>query len=48
MTCISVLWFIINAYADLELLVALRNRIYLGALLLTLRTRHFPLGYEGV
>jgi hypothetical protein len=25
-----------------------RNRIYSGVLLLTIRTRHFPLSYEGV
>ena len=29
-------------------LVALKNTIYLGVLLLTFRTRHFPLSYEGV
>ena len=29
-------------------LVALRNRIYFGVLLLIVRTRHFPLSYEGV
>ena len=48
MTCIYVLWSIIKVYATLEALVVLRNRIFWGALLLTLHTWHFPLCHEGV
>jgi hypothetical protein len=48
MTCIFALSFIIHLYTACAPLVASRNTIYLGVLLLTVRTRHFPLSYEGV
>jgi len=48
MTHISVLQSIIHVYAALYLFVASKNRIKFGVLLLTTRTRHFPLTHEGV
>jgi hypothetical protein len=48
MTRISILTSINHVYAALEPLVASRNRIDSGVLLLTHRTRHFPFSYEGV
>ena len=45
MTQISVLYFIIHVCATQEALVASINRTNLGVLLLTVRTRHFPLSY---
>ena len=48
MTGIFVPYSIIDVCAIHESLVALISRINLGVLLLTVRTRHFPLSYEGV
>lgn len=45
---ISTPWFTLNVYTALEALVASRNRINSGVLILTLRTWHFPLSYERV
>ena len=43
MTRIFALYFIFGLWATREQRVASRNGIYLGAFLLTFRTRHFPL-----
>jgi hypothetical protein len=48
MSCIFALCYITHIYAASEPLCVAINRIDLGVLLLTIRTRHFPLSYEGV
>jgi hypothetical protein len=48
MTLISLLWLIINLCTPCAPLVASINTICLCVLLLTFRTRHFPLSCEGV
>jgi hypothetical protein len=47
-TCFFAPSFIIHLYTACAPLVASINTVYLHVLLLTVRTRHFPLSYEGV